>query len=720
MKKRSLKQQLLLSVTALLLCVSMFVGSTFAWFTDSVTSTNNIIKSGNLDVSLEWLEGDEDPTSATAAWMDASKSEPIFNSKLWEPGYTAVRHIKIENEGSLALKYVLTITAYDGTTPVAPENVSKLADVIDVYYADPAQSVTRDTVETLHKLGSLREVLAGLESTANGTLKEKGASDVITLALKMREDANNDYQDLSIGDNFSITLFATQLEHEDDSFDNTYDEDALYGKTVEVNNKADLMTALANATADEPINVILASDVEYPTEGTHGLKDITPASAITIDGKGQYKLIATGSGVTPVGDSVAPLTLKNLTVVDNSVSYAEDSWEFTYLEFAGDLTFDNVVFESGISVDGDETNAVFNNCTFKTAEASVYAAWVSAGTVAFNDCTFTGTRGLKVHETYGTNVNTVLVDGCKFDSISKKPGIAFGGIHQKGETYDVNGSQYTDASNTVITVKNSTFINCQPGDNGLYTYESDTPVGAWLVMDNNNLATKAANDAALDEAIKNGDSTIYLGSGNYIIPDSAQGKTLTIVGNGDTVIATQDDGSYEGCDYSLDGSTVTFDGITINTDSRTYTGYARMSGTYNNCTINGAYTLYGESVFNNCTFNVTGDTYNIWTWGAKKIEFNGCTFNTDGKSILVYNQSCDVYVNDCTFNDRTNGTGFTKSALETGVDGVGPKYNIYIKNTTVNGFAENDKCVGYKNIVGNKNSMTNEYLNVVVDGVDVY
>ena len=237
---------------------------------------------------------------------------------------------------------------------------------------------------------------------------------------------------------------------------------------------------------------------------------------------------------------------------------------------------------------------------------------------------------------------------------------------------------------------------------------------------NGNDCTYASNDTTLDTAISKGAETVYLSSGNYIIPDSAQGKTLTIIGNGDTVVATQDDGSYEGCDYSLDGATVTFEGVVINTDSTTYTGYARCKGTYNNCTINGSYTLYGESEFNNCTFNVTGDYYNIWTWGAKTVKFNGCTFNTDGKSILVYNQTCDVYVDGCTFNDRTNGTGFTKSAFETGVDGVGPKYNIYISNTTVNGFAENDKCVGYKNIVGNKNSMTNEYLNIVVDGVDVY
>lgn len=229
----------------------------------------------------------------------------------------------------------------------------------------------------------------------------------------------------------------------------------------------------------------------------------------------------------------------------------------------------------------------------------------------------------------------------------------------------------------------------------------------------------ADSDEELDAAIEEGAQTIVLGDGNYIIPDSAQGKTLTIIGNGDTVIATQDDGSYEGCDYSLDGATVTFKNITINTDSTTYTGYARLNATYENCTINGSYTLYGNSVFNNCTFNVTGDVYNIWTWGAGKVSFTNCTFNSDGKSILVYNQTCDVTIDNCVFNDK-GGLSDLKAAIETGVDGVGPKYNIYVNNTVVNGYEENDKGSIGGTLVGNKNSMTNEYLNVVVDGVDIY
>ena len=234
------------------------------------------------------------------------------------------------------------------------------------------------------------------------------------------------------------------------------------------------------------------------------------------------------------------------------------------------------------------------------------------------------------------------------------------------------------------------------------------------------MIASAADNNGLDAAIASGATTIELGSGTYIVPDSAQGKTLTIIGNGDTVIATQDDGSYEGCDYSLDGSTVTFENITINTDSSTYTGYARMKGTYNNCTINGTYTLYGDSVFNDCTFNVTGDVYNIWTWGANNATFNNCTFNSDGKAMLLYSTvNTNLTIDGCTFNDN-GGLSDLKAAIEIGND-YGVSYNLIVNDTVVNGYEINDKGINTGTTLwGNKNSMGTDKLNVVVDGVDVY
>ena len=238
----------------------------------------------------------------------------------------------------------------------------------------------------------------------------------------------------------------------------------------------------------------------------------------------------------------------------------------------------------------------------------------------------------------------------------------------------------------------------------------------------------ASSNEDITNAISAGVTTISLTPGTYIIPDDAQGKTLTFIGTGDpedTKIATQDDGSYEGCDYSLDGATVTFENITINTDSHTYTGYARCKGTYKNCVINGTYTLYGDSKFENCTFNVSGDVYNIWTWGAQNAEFDSCTFNSDGKALFLYQEgtnTINLTVNRCIFNDN-GGLTAKKAAIEIGDAPYGktPTYNVTVSGTTVNGYEINDEGINTGTTLwGNKNSMPADRLNVTVDGVNVY
>ena len=105
-KAKTTRRALVSSVIALFLCFSMLLGTTFAWFTDSVTSSGNIIQSGPLDVSLE--HADNPLGKDEAGWVDASTGA-IFNYDKWEPGYTVVKYVKVENEGTLDLKFVLNI-----------------------------------------------------------------------------------------------------------------------------------------------------------------------------------------------------------------------------------------------------------------------------------------------------------------------------------------------------------------------------------------------------------------------------------------------------------------------------------------------------------------------------------------------------------------------------------------------------------------------------------
>ena len=234
---------------------------------------------------------------------------------------------------------------------------------------------------------------------------------------------------------------------------------------------------------------------------------------------------------------------------------------------------------------------------------------------------------------------------------------------------------------------------------------------------------QVSDSTELEAEIKAGTKTIELNEGIYVLPNAAQKKTLTLIGLSPekTTIATNNTtGSYEGCNYALDGSTVTFENISINTPSTTYIGYARCKATYKNCVINGTYTLYDNSTFENCTFNVSGDVYNIWTWGAPVATFTNCVFNSDGKAMLLYGQAnTKLTINDSTFNDN-GGLTDKKAAVEIGND-YNSSYELIVNNTVVNGYEINDKGINTGTTLwANKNSMPKEKLNVVVDGVDVY
>ena len=51
-RKNTTRNALVMSVLSMLLCVSMLVGTTFAWFTDEVVTGMNTIAAGNLDIEL--------------------------------------------------------------------------------------------------------------------------------------------------------------------------------------------------------------------------------------------------------------------------------------------------------------------------------------------------------------------------------------------------------------------------------------------------------------------------------------------------------------------------------------------------------------------------------------------------------------------------------------------------------------------------------------------
>ncbi len=252
--KRTLKG-LATSFAAIVVCLSMLLGTTWAWFTDSSSSDNNIIASGSLEVKASWANGTEDPNSAT--WNDFNGTK-IFDYDNWEPGYTVARHLKIENTGSLAFKYKLLIVP-NGT-------LTDLADVIDVYVVDTATQLTRDMVNGATPRATLTELITDEDGAAYGILLPAGSSTTnplevvgeksLTIALKMRENVGSNYEGKSIGDSFSMKVYATQYTYEEDDFGNDYDKDAPLDY-FPVSNASELQNAINNGEE----KIILTDDI---------------------------------------------------------------------------------------------------------------------------------------------------------------------------------------------------------------------------------------------------------------------------------------------------------------------------------------------------------------------------------------------------------------------------------------------------------------------------
>lgn len=217
------------------------------------------------------------------------------------------------------------------------------------------------------------------------------------------------------------------------------------------------------------------------------------------------------------------------------------------------------------------------------------------------------------------------------------------------------------------------------------------------------------------------ESTVTLDNG--IANESAKAKDLTFVGDGtQTVDVVSKAINAEGgmLNYQR-GSKFTFKNMTVQAGEGAFDGIVCDELVYENCVIRGKLTLFGKATFINCTFeNDMPDQYSIWTWGGTDVLFDGCTFNTNGKAILLYGQATaakptNLKVNNCTFNDRNNGSA-GKAAIEIGND-YNATYTLTINNITVNGFA-NGKNTNSK-VWANKNSMDAEHLTVTIDGTKV-
>ena len=195
MTSKSTKRALISSALAILMCVAMLIGTTFAWFTDTASTAVNKIQSGKLDVALEMSTDGTNWESAEGKTLTFKTADNrAADQILWEPGCTyELPKLRVVNKGNLALKYKIQITGIQGD--------AKLNEVIDWTINDAAINLTE----------------VNLPAGQTG--------DAFTIKGHMQETAGNEYQDLTI-DGIGITVYATQDTVENDSYNNQYDASA--------------------------------------------------------------------------------------------------------------------------------------------------------------------------------------------------------------------------------------------------------------------------------------------------------------------------------------------------------------------------------------------------------------------------------------------------------------------------------------------------------------
>jgi len=234
MKKLQTKQSLLLSVVAVVLCMAMLVGTTYAWFSESVSSGATQIVSGNLDIELAYsFDG--------TTWAPLTSNVDLFARQnracLWEPGYTQYVYLKISNLGFLALTYTFDVDYQDtviGTNKAG--NAFNLSDYImfgATQQADaPVTFADRQAAITAVSAANGTGTSSWLSDSTYGVDGEllPGASEYISLVVWMPTTVGDDANYKTGTDapkvNLNLSLFATQVEYESDDFGYDYDADA--------------------------------------------------------------------------------------------------------------------------------------------------------------------------------------------------------------------------------------------------------------------------------------------------------------------------------------------------------------------------------------------------------------------------------------------------------------------------------------------------------------
>ncbi len=684
-KRKTTKRALLLSALSVLMCVSMLVGTTYAWFTDSVSSANNKIQAGNLDVQL-WMHTGTD-------YEDISESEqPIFGEGslageniLWEPGKTEIVYLAVKNNGSLALKYNILVDVTDeglvGSLKYA---------ILDGVTKDDADASGIDSWGDVIALDGVQtgDIASGRTVAAeNGALKSQNW-DYFALAIHMDELAGNEYQNKNVV--IDIQILATQLEYESDSFGDDYDA------------SLDLSDEGISRTLDD------GSTVFYGDDGYVTL------TALPENLGNEYTVPA---DVNNLGSALGGVTLDKLTI-PAGVSYARKSLMGANVK--------EIVVEDGATTIPDRM--------FYQANVENIVIPDSVTTIAENAFSMSKAKTLTIPASVTTieeaafqhmdNLETVVIEGN-----AAIQGYAFRGCDVLRNVY-LNGEDVTFVKSTLHGYNSTWFCNGESNNKGTsninFYVKNDTvaenlrtALGAELpettpIYVNGILSgVVAVSDfASLKSALATGEKTVQI-VGVIDLTESLSATDVTFLGVGEDAGINFNGNNITGA------NAITYKKLNLTTVALSegserdgwhggidYLGHAVAN--YEDCSITGVFTTYSKTVnATRCTFNyyVQGseEYYGLWLYTSGVVNAADCTFMYGDRAIKLFSEGVSNFELNINGGAFVATEGYTINKALINFDGASTA------KITVNGVSIDEKLAGANlhNAAGNDNVIIN-------------
>lgn len=393
--KNPILQTYFTSLLSLILCVSMFFGTSLAWFSSEVQSTGNEILIGTLKAEL--LMGDKSLSAADS-------TDKVFDSDIkWEPGYTALRALTVKNTGDLDFTYTLTLT--DSNTSLTEEekaiaeNFVVYAKTGDCTSGNLKLSSFKEITESedwvpvmvnMNDQATLADILAYGLTVYRGSVnanEEKNAVETFTIALHMVEGAEPGEETSTImGDTLGLNVKLVAYQKTTGAGDLT---NAASDAGTFVSTYVDLQKALNDGgTVILAKNLVLSDALEVPD-----------GKAVTLDLNG-YKLMTAGFsiyGTLTVDDSRTGGTINANTNANwNSIFQIQKNGSLVLesgtlagcaIRYQGDGTFTmnggEITSDGHAMIVGDESTKVNASVNLNGGKITVggnsYAVYVSNG-----------------------------------------------------------------------------------------------------------------------------------------------------------------------------------------------------------------------------------------------------------------------------------------------------------------------------------------------------